>query len=94
LEFANATTDRFRIAVKKVREIKQTAASELENLGSGVEATVSFAQRVKEVAHRLFGRLRICCFHDGVLPNPGVSASCRLPKLPEKRRAKKVKRGS
>lgn len=72
MQFANPATNRSWVAVKKVREIKQTAAFQLEYFGGGIEATVSFVQGVKETAHRFFGRRRINYFHDGVLPNPGI----------------------
>jgi hypothetical protein len=94
LEFVNATTDGFRSAVKNVGQIKQTAASQFGRFRGGIEATVSFIQGVKEVAHRRFRGRRICCLHDGVLPRFGVSASCNSPRLMEKRRAEKIKRGS
>jgi hypothetical protein len=91
LQFANAASNGFLVAVEQSREVNQATAAQFDGLSAGIKSTFSFTQGLEEATHRLFGRRDKPSSHDGILPTVSLFRPARLPK---KQRAKKTKQGS
>ena len=81
MEFLKTASDGFPIAAEEVGDVPDTAVSKLAGFDSCEEASIAFAQRLKDLLHGSFDIEWIIGKHGGILPGfPALL--CQYRRLP------------
>jgi hypothetical protein len=88
-QFIQAALNGPSMTIQQLSDVDNAAVTEFEGLRCGKQATLTFVESGKGIAHRLLHRPGILGHHHGFLPRTEKSLST-LPRLPVKLHAKKA----